>query len=512
LLLVFSAAGFIGLFSRSSALACTLLGFYCFGIPQFYGKVDHNHHLLWFAIILAVSPCGDFFTLDASRSAWKRADREITDPPSPSQAYALPLRFVMLLMGVIYFFPGFWKLWQSGFDWFLTDNLPRQLYLFWTWSFDGLWLPAFRIDQHVLLYRIAAAATPLFELSFVFFMFHRTLRAVSAVGGLIFHASTNWFMRISFLSLRVCYVALIDWAWIFGRIGRALHRETALFVYDGTCFWSRRLVAFLRVWDVFQRVTYINGADKGAVSSLLSHLPERDKGLLAQKMFVVIHNRVWSGSSAYRVLAWRVPVLWPFVPILHFWKPSNRAPAAYKRPTESGPILAQASTQIAGRRSTQLACIAVVGSLLLFGSVLGGATRHINGWPFACYPPFSLPVPDQIPSLSVIAVAPSGAEAAVRNFGFPYHRYYGLSMNILAIENPLVRNDRLLLVWTRAVRLAPELRATTTVKFYVENLWIDPALWSRNPKNRKLLFVWRPPADGGVPPHLNTHLSYTEWQ
>src|SRR5579859_3108458 len=183
LLLLFSTAGFVGIFSRTSALASAILGFYAFGIPQFYGKVDHNHHLLWFAMILAVSPCGDFLALDAAVAAWKRADRGITDPLRPSRAYALPLRFVMLLMGIIYFFPGFWKLWQSGFDWFLSQNLPGQLHLFWTWSFDGHWAPAFRIDRHVLVCRISAAATVLFELTFVLFMFSRKLRAVAAVAG-----------------------------------------------------------------------------------------------------------------------------------------------------------------------------------------------------------------------------------------------------------------------------------------------------------------------------------------
>jgi hypothetical protein len=144
---------------------------------------------------------------------------------------------------------------------------------------------------------------------------------------------------------------------------------------------------------------------------------------------------------------------------------------------------------------------------------LSGITRHINGWPFACYPTFSLPPLQQISILTVVAVAPSGTETTVTNFGFPYHRYYGLSKNILAIDDAFVRNDRLLLVWARAVQVAPELRSTTAVKFYGENWCVDPDLWSRNPENRKLLFVWRPPADGSIsPPRTNTHLLGTEWQ
>lgn len=512
LLLVFSTTGFVGIFSRTSALACALFGFYALGIPHFYGKVNHNHHLLWFATILAVSPCGDFLALDAVISAWKRADRGITDPFPPSKAYALPLRFVMLLMGVIYFFPGFWKLWQSGFDWFLTDNLRHQLYLFWTWSFDGLWLPAFRIDQHALLCRTAAAATVLFELSFIVLMFSARLRMLAALEGLVFQASTNEFMRISFLSLRVCYVALFDWVSILGSVGRALSREDLFFVYDGTCLSSRRLVGSVRVWDVFGRVTYVNGAGEEAPPSPGLRAPEPGKASLAQKTHAAVHNKSCTGFSAYRALAWRVPLLWPILPVLYFWPVTSQVSAVYVRPARPRAVPIDRGPQMADGRRVRLACVAV-GSILLLGAAWGGVSRHINGWPFACYPPFSLPVPEQVASLSVVAVAPSGEETIVRKFGFPYHRFYGLSRNILAIADPIVRNDRLLLLWARAVQMAPELRSATAVKFYVENLWIDPALWSRNPQDRKLLYVWYPPSDGRIPqPRTNTRISAIEWQ
>src|SRR5262249_21295415 len=99
--------GMLGLFSRTSALFAAVLSFYVYGVPSFFGKVNHDHHLLWFAALLAASRCGDVLSGDALFYAWKRADRGITEPPGPSRAYALPLRFVWLLLGLIYFFPGF---------------------------------------------------------------------------------------------------------------------------------------------------------------------------------------------------------------------------------------------------------------------------------------------------------------------------------------------------------------------------------------------------------------------
>jgi len=55
----------IGIKSRWSILVFTLTLLYLFAIPNFFGKVNHNHHLIWFPAILAFSPCSDRFSLDA---------------------------------------------------------------------------------------------------------------------------------------------------------------------------------------------------------------------------------------------------------------------------------------------------------------------------------------------------------------------------------------------------------------------------------------------------------------
>ncbi|MBV9088098.1 MAG: HTTM domain-containing protein, partial [Acidobacteriaceae bacterium] len=271
LLLASSTTGLIGCFSRISALLCVIVGLYAFGIPNFYGKVDHNHALLWFAALLAISPCGDALSVDEILTARKRADQGIVGPPARSKAYALPLRFVMLLMGVIYFFPGFWKLWQSGFDWFLADGLTSQLHLFWTWSYKAKWLPTFRIDRYPEVCVIAGAATVSFELLFIFLIFSQKLRALAALGGIAFHSATSWFLKISFLSLQVCYVALIDWSRLTERIGRAFGSQQLIFVYDEGHRSARRLAAFITVSDLCKRVRYLTEAEfkhriSGAVS------------------------------------------------------------------------------------------------------------------------------------------------------------------------------------------------------------------------------------------------------
>ena len=101
----------------------------------------------------------------------------------------MPLRFVQLLLGLIYFFPGFWKVWWGGLDWVLSENLKFQMYL--KWMEVSSWTPFFRLDQYPLLYKSAAIAAVAFELSFIFLIFLPRLYVFAPLGGLIFLVVTD---------------------------------------------------------------------------------------------------------------------------------------------------------------------------------------------------------------------------------------------------------------------------------------------------------------------------------
>src|SRR5262249_2142536 len=144
----------------------------------------------------------------------------ITSLPQDSIAYALALRFASVLLGLIYFFPGFWKFWSTGFDWAFSDNLKYHMYSKWT-EFSG-WTPFFRLDQYTWLYRSMAFGTLCLELSFVSLIFFPRLRRVAALGGAIFHIGSYFFLRIFFYDLIVSYVALFDVSGTLRKFGRRL--------------------------------------------------------------------------------------------------------------------------------------------------------------------------------------------------------------------------------------------------------------------------------------------------
>jgi hypothetical protein len=202
----------VGCFTRGAALVGCLCCVYLLGLPEFFGKVNHvHHHLIWFSLLLALSPCGDALSVDAVVRAW----RGRSSPPTPSHAYALPIRIAWLLLGVAYFFPGLAKL-SAGSEWFLSDNLRNTMY--GHWAFKDF-VPGFRIDQYPLLIRAAALGTILFELGFVFLIFVPRLRPLLAITGICFHAMIWYTMRIDFSPLMWCYASFVDWYALSRRIG-----------------------------------------------------------------------------------------------------------------------------------------------------------------------------------------------------------------------------------------------------------------------------------------------------
>ena len=206
------AAAILGAGARLAMAGVTLSGLYVFGLAQLSGAVIHDMHLFWFSSLLAVSPCGDAL----------RGVRPRQTVLAASPAYGLPLQIVRVLLGIVYFFPGFWKLATSGLAWITSDNLRNQIY--WKWYQLGLDPPALRIDQLPWLLQLLALAVVVFELGFIALIWTPRSRLWAAGFGVAFHVGTQWFMGVTFVSLLACYVVLLDW----DAITRAVGRPTAL--------------------------------------------------------------------------------------------------------------------------------------------------------------------------------------------------------------------------------------------------------------------------------------------
>ncbi|MBO6780505.1 MAG: hypothetical protein JJ896_12695, partial [Rhodothermales bacterium] len=191
-------AAAVGIRPRLAAWLCVAAGVVSLGVPQFFGKINHYHHLLWFASVLAAGPSWQVWSV-------QRAE---------GRGRVLP--WIWLLIGLIYFFPGFWKWVVAGPSWLDGSALATMLHAQWYRidavvgvRFDSGWLAA-----------ASGTAVLVFELGFVIALAWRRARGLFVLGALAFHGLTFLVAGISFWSLAVCLVAFAPAHWM-GDGGRA---------------------------------------------------------------------------------------------------------------------------------------------------------------------------------------------------------------------------------------------------------------------------------------------------
>jgi hypothetical protein len=196
----------VGLWTRMSIVGAVISGFYLLAILQIFGKVNHSHHLVLLGLLLCFSPCGDALSVDA----YLRKRRGEGIPAlAASRRYGAALQSAMLLRGLIYFFPGIWKVSRAGLRWFSAANLgtliERKL-LESNPTALQLW-----VLHHPLVLFFGALFTIVVEVGWIFAVMSRRTRPLLLVVGVGFHSVTGQLMNIYFWTLQCCYVTLVDW-------------------------------------------------------------------------------------------------------------------------------------------------------------------------------------------------------------------------------------------------------------------------------------------------------------
>lgn len=433
--------GLLGVYTRTSAALATLTGWYLLGIPQLYGKVNHYHHVVWFASLLAVSPAGDVLSLDAVRRAWHAPSLEV---PHRAAGYARPLRYVWLLLGIIYFFPGFWKVANEGIAWALSENLKYRMHTLWFAS--DSFRPLFRLDRFPVLYQSAGLATLLFEIGFVFTVPFRSLRPWAAGAALGFHQSTQWFLNIHFWSLSPLLLSLFNLRGAAARLGRWLHPSPLHLAYDDDADWQRRIAAVLQRFDVLDRLR--PSPDPGPGPSPTLWIAGSSSPALWQ-----------DGRPRARMLlrlGRYVPAALPLVPFAWLVPSSSVASLSERTRTDGFP-----------RWPT-----VVVGSLLLSINAICGL-GHVHSWPFSAYPTFAVRSDSLVTTIHVEAVRPNGSSISVfstneeaSSLGLSPERARGLTRSILLTADEKTRTTKLKALWSTWRERNARLDDVTTVRFY----------------------------------------------
>lgn len=210
--IVFCVLAAMGLFTRASLIFSALILLYVLGVPNFFGKVNHTHFMVWIPAFLAFAPAGEVWSLD---SVFRRR-RGVSPHTDPHFRYGIPMRLIFLQLGMIYFFSAIGKLWFSGLDWALSDNLVYLMRLEWLENFSAV--PTLRLDLYPWLCRFLALGVIAFELGYVFLIITPKTRVPAALSAIAFHNITNYFLLIDFKFLQMLNAFHLDWFAFFRKV------------------------------------------------------------------------------------------------------------------------------------------------------------------------------------------------------------------------------------------------------------------------------------------------------
>jgi predicted DCC family thiol-disulfide oxidoreductase YuxK len=92
--------------------------------------------------------------------------------------------------------------------------------------------------------------------------------------------------------------------------------DRAIVLYDGDCAFCRRSIRILRALDWFGRLAFQSARE---IDRLPATDPPLDPAKLIEEMHVVpaARDRARAGFSAFRWMAWRMPLTFPVAPFLY---------------------------------------------------------------------------------------------------------------------------------------------------------------------------------------------------
>jgi predicted DCC family thiol-disulfide oxidoreductase YuxK len=306
----------IGLLTRWSTAVAFGLGLYLIGLPHNFGKVHHGDAITVLILgILAVSRCGDAWSIDRLVALARRAAPAAVVRPRESAEYTWPLQLVRTLMALVFLGAGTSKLRGSGLRWVVSDNMANMLV-----NHHYSHHPPVRWGLHLAQHRWAtsllAGLTITLETSAPLALLSRRLRVLLVPSLCVMQAGIWLFMGIRFPEFLLLYLVWVPW----DRIGDALVARTMgggpwAVLYDGSCTLCRRTVGVLQALDVFRRLQLHDvHADWDAVARRYPHLTQ---AACLQEMHVVSPvGRITTGFDGYRALARVIPAAWPVWPLL----------------------------------------------------------------------------------------------------------------------------------------------------------------------------------------------------
>lgn len=311
----------MGLFTRFSTAAAFVLGAYLLGLAQSFGKITHYDAILVFVfLIMAISRCGDSWSLDRLIDTARRGTDTSGNPTALSGEYTWPVRAAWVMLALVFFAAGVAKLRHTGLGWVTHGSLAIWLVRGQYYQSDAAPLVSWGLylAQHRWLVFGLAASSLILETGYPLALFSRRARWIFVPGVILMQLSIRALMGPTFGQMMLCNVFWVPWDRVVGWISqRTSTKKKLVLLFDGECGRCRRTVAVVRSLDILGRVELYDAAQQW--SEIRRKFPSLDQDECLSEMQAITGNgQLRSGFSAYRALAWILPLGWPFLSALYF--------------------------------------------------------------------------------------------------------------------------------------------------------------------------------------------------
>ena len=317
----------IGLFTQISCFLTIVACYYFYALNSFQIGTLSWDILLVTLFLMCVTPYpGDYFSVDCLRRA---------DPLAYQRRRPFFLqRLLQMQIAFSYFYTGLYKISARG-NW-LTDNPMYYLMNY----------PPMGVTKNFLLKDFFAIHPQLCywtgiliiacELSMPFLLFYRKTRNSAIVLGIFFHIVlilTFDVPAIFFFLFPAQLLLFVNPEKIVRTIERkrerALQSEQNILLYDGNCQFCRRSVAQLRVMDLFNTLKMV---DYQTLIKENQPLPGglTEKQAASQLHLIEPNGMVSGGYFVFRRLSWKLPMLYPLIPIFYFPASGVIGPLVYR--------------------------------------------------------------------------------------------------------------------------------------------------------------------------------------
>lgn len=188
----------IGYRTRWSTAAAFVFGLYLLGLPQNFGKTHHMDTVVVITLgVLALARCGDGVSVDARQ-------RQAEGPTPASGEYTWPIRFVWVLLALVFFGAGFSKVRHNGLTWILSDNMARIM------AEQGTrWSEA--LARFTWICQLLAASAVVLEISAPLALVSRWARRLLVPGLFLMQVGIQVIMALKFKPFLVCYLFWVPW-------------------------------------------------------------------------------------------------------------------------------------------------------------------------------------------------------------------------------------------------------------------------------------------------------------